>query len=146
MPLSGRRVNNGDRSEMTSSAAVVKSANPSNATLRGAAKVGGWSEPPATTPTRPLNYRAPGQAGAPVRSEICLAPPTACALLPRSRRVFPWRAVIDEPVRDGSRFSTADLWHSAIGPSGATREGAANVEATRLVDPSKWSTGTRLTL
>ena len=34
----------------------------------------------------------------------------------------------------------------AIDSSGATREGACVAEATKLVDLSKWWTGTRLTL
>jgi len=56
-------------------------------------------------------------------------------------------AVIDAPVRDGFEvLNTADGWYQAIDSSGATREGAWGRRATKLVDLSKWSTGTQLTL
>jgi hypothetical protein len=69
-----------------------------------------------------------------------------CGRLPHSRG-FSLGAVIDAPMRDGVEvLNTADGWYPAIDSSGATRESASVVEATKLVYLSKWPTGTRLAL
>ena len=55
--------------------------------------------------------------------------------------------MIDAPVRNGVEvLNTADRRYPAIGSWGRTREGAWVGEATKLVEMSKRSTGTRLTL
>jgi hypothetical protein len=60
---------------------------------------------------------------------------------------FSLRAVIFAPVRDGVEvLNTADGWYPAIDSGGYPRRHLGSPKRSKLVDPSKRPTGTRLAL